>query len=309
MLDRKNYKWKILSGITGEQIVADFQDRTRFVKRGPPHRIFMHDGSRVLVDPARRRLVVSGSGDADDLAKALAQIEPYEVEIDETSISNGPSMSVKAVRPGRGTYRDRLAWWQKHGQHPELRNDGIVIEVAGTRLVDRGNEIDVALPPSDAALNLIAQYAADHWSGGLELGPPQARDWPECQKQRLWWACRTKGVVFHGYNPPAELLARWEDEHGTPPGGAAAVAKPRAINDDDGEMAAQERATQAALKIASLQKEIDEIKGQYRYHGRDQDWLENARRQIDRLEDMKLELQCPAGPTVETRMTASRKLA
>ena len=311
MSDRKSYKRRILAGITGEKIVAEFQDRTRFVRTGPPHHLFMHDGSKVLVDPARRRLIASrAGGDAENLAKALAQIEPYEVEIGVASQTNGLSLSLRAVRPGRGTYRHRLEWWRRHGQNPELQDDGIVIEVAGTRLVDRGNEIDVALPPSDAALDLVAQYAADHWGGGLVLdGPPGAQDWPSADKARLWWACREKGVVFHGYNPRKALLKRWEEEHGSPPGGIAAVSRPHLLGNDDSELAAQERVTQAVLKIASLQKEIDEIKGQYRYHGRDQDWIENARRQVDRLEDMKRELQYPDGSVVETEHTTSRRLA
>src|SRR5690606_24098785 len=111
---------------------------------------------------------------------------------------------------------DRFEWWAGKGMRPERRAGGLAIDVGGTLLVDRGHEIEVHhVPPSDMALTLIAQYAAAHWGGGLELtGPPGSADWSEKDKARLWWACQQAGVVYHGYTPSPALLKKWHTEHG-----------------------------------------------------------------------------------------------
>ncbi|WP_198650905.1 hypothetical protein [Devosia indica] len=294
MKTRRNPKAQILGGITGEQIVDEFGNRTQFVRKGPPHRIFMRDGGWVLVDPIGRRLVVSGpAGDADTLAEKLATLEPFDVERQESRRPENNVFRLKAVRPGRGRFQDRIEWWTDHGQRPELQDDGISIIVGGTVLFDRGNEIETSLPPSTEALDLIAAYAAEHWNGGLELsGPPGARDWPEADKARLWWACMKAGVVFHGYNPPPSLVRRWEAENaGQPTGAAAAVLKPSAGGHKTKEKEdTANRASAIEGEVVDIQHRIDAIKSEWKSHGRDQDWIERMRAEIDRLEDLKTDL-------------------
>jgi hypothetical protein len=83
-------KSRILAAVTGEQIVRQFSDRTRYVKKGPPHRILMKDGGWVMVDTAAASLTVSGPrGDADDLAEALAKVEPFAIHRDNAVSSSG----------------------------------------------------------------------------------------------------------------------------------------------------------------------------------------------------------------------------
>ena len=153
-------KSKILAGITGNQIVAEFQGRIRYVKKGPPHRILLHDGGWVTVDNAAARLTVSGPrGDADKLAGALAQLEPFAVHRVERSLLKRRPHAIKAIIPvAAGNEDDRFEWWMKKGLLPEQRAGGIAVTVNGTLLIDRGHEIEVHdLPPSNQSLMLIAE--------------------------------------------------------------------------------------------------------------------------------------------------------
>jgi hypothetical protein len=189
------------------------------------------------------------------------------------------------------------------GYRPERRVGGFAVTVDGTMLLDRGHEIEVHdLPPSNRALMLIAEYAANHWGGGLELtGPPGSADWSEKDKARLWWACQRAGVVFHGYTPPPELVQRWEAENGGGLPQGAAAFRPGAGN------AKPPKAT-VADQIAELDRQIDAIKGQWKKNSRDQDWIERMRREIDRLEDVKADLMHPAGAPPAVDHTTGMRL-
>lgn len=280
-------KSRILAAVTGEQIVRDFRNRTRYVKKGPPHRILMQDGGWVLVDNAAASLTVSGPrGDADDLAEAMAKVEPFAIHRDERRQLKRLPSSIRAIGPVAAGEDDRFEWWVAKGYRPERRAGGFAVTVDGTLLLDRGHEIEVHdLPPSNRALMLIAEYAANHWGGGLELtGPPGSVDWSEKDKARLWWACQHAGVVFHGYTPPPELVQRWEAENGSGLPQGAAAFRPGAGN------AKPQKAT-VADQIAELDRQIDAIKGQWKKNSRNQGWIERMRREIDRLEDVKAELK------------------
>ena len=312
MQKQPKIKERLLNEVTGESIVADFARRVRFVKRGPPHRFILHDGGCVLVDPKNMRLILSGNvGDADALAERLAALEPYAVERPEKHRTSSEPTTIVALRPNRGTRAERLSWWEKQGQKPENLPEGIGIRVAGTWLVDRGFQIEVHnMPPSAEALDLIVRYAATHWNGGLTLDvPPGAKDWSEKDKARLWWACRTHGVVYHGYNPPQALIARWDSEHGTASGGTTSALKPHAYGAEGAKHALEEQAAPSAQKVADVQKQIDALKGQWRFHGRDQDWIENARNEIAQLEQEKRELLLSSDPDVESSLVPPRRLA
>ncbi|HTN60247.1 MAG TPA: hypothetical protein VL147_01680 [Devosia sp.] len=289
-----------MSGITGEQIVAQFSDRTKFVKKGPPHRLYMNDGGWLTVDPAASRLIVSGAfGDADALAKQLAEIEPFAIERRLPRQRSSTPMAFKALRPAKGSFKNRFEWWSDLGQRPQLQHDGIAIEVDGTLLFDRGNEIEVHDRPLSAeALELIARYAAAHWGGGLVLeGPPGAKDWPESDKARLWWACRKQGVVFHGYTPPPALLLRWESENGQPPGGAAAAALRPGGGSNRGEAGdAEFSPSQIRGRIADVEKEIDSIKAAWKANSRDTEWIERMRSRRAQLEEECQDLRASLSP-------------
>jgi hypothetical protein len=295
MAPRGNTKTRIMSGITGEQVVAEFSDRTKFVKKGPPHRLYMSDGGWVIVDSAASRLIVCGpSGDADALAGRLVEIEPFAIERRPARERAKGAHLLKALRPSKGTYTQRFDWWVEQGQSPELRPDGIAIEVNGTFLFDRGNEIEVHdQPPSTEALDLIAQYAAAHWGGGLVLDvPPGAKDWSESDKARLWWSCRKHGVIYHGYNPPQPLLRRWEAENGQPPAGAASALRP-----DGGDGGKDEdREAEIRDRIAEVEKEIDTIESAWKSHMRDTEWIEKMRARRDQLREERLDLMASLSP-------------
>lgn len=287
-------KSKILAAATSEQIVQKFRDRTRYVKKGPPHRILMQDGGWVMVDSAASRLTVSGpKGDADELARALAGVEPFAVHRAERPPLKRHPHKIRTIGPATVEDEDdRFQWWVGKGMKPERRAGAVAVEVGGTLLVDRGHEIEVHdLPPSNQSLMLIAEYAAAHWGGGLELiGPPGSVDWSPKDKARLWWACQHAGVVFHGYTPPPELVKRWEAENGggLPQGVASfrpSTGSPNAIT--------ERGALSVAEQIADLDKKIDDIKAQWKKNSRDQDWIERMRREIDRLEDEKATLKDP----------------
>lgn len=299
-------KSRILAGITGEQIVQEFRDRTRYVKKGPPHRILMRDGGWVMVDNAGSRLIVSGPrGDADDLAAALAKVEPFTVHRAERPLLRRHPHAIRAIGHVMVEDDHRFEWWVGRGLQPERRAGGLAVIVDGTLLVDRGNEIEVHdLPPSNQALMLIAEYAAKHWGGGLELtGPPGSADWSERDKARLWWACQHAGVVFHGYTPPPELVKRWEAENGGGLPQGAVGFRPGAGNAKaqigKGESAVAER-------IAELDEQIDAIKAQWKKNSRDQDWIERMRSEIDRLEDEKSWLKDPMGHHLAEAMPVIR---
>ena len=287
-------KSRILAAVTGEQIVKQFRDRTRYVKQGPPHRILMQDGGWVMVDNAARSLTISGPrGDADDLAEALAKVEPFAIHRAERPQLKRLPHTIKAIGPvAAGDDEDRFEWWVGKGLRPERRVGGIAVTVDGTLLVDRGHEIEVHdLPPSNRALMLIAEYAANHWGGGLELtGPPGSADWSEKDKARLWWACQHAGVVFHGYTPPPELVERWEAENGGGLPQGAATFRPSGRT---AKVAGDNGTPSVAERIAALDKKIDAIKAQWTKNSRDQDWIERMRSEIDRLEDAKAELRQP----------------
>ncbi len=309
MAQKKNPKARIMAGITGEEIVAQFSDRTRFVKKGPPHRLYMKDCGWLTVDPAASRLIVSGpSGDADELARRLVEIEPFAIERRQPRQRSSPPAVFRALRPSKGSYAQRFDWWVEHGQNPELRHDGVAVEIGGTFLLDRGNEIDVHdLPPSAEALDLIAQYAAEHWGGGLVLdGPPGSKDWSESDKARLWWACRKHGVVFHGYNPPAALLRRWEAENGEPPAGAVTALRPggggsgKPKDEDTNSGAARIRD-----RLAEVEKEIDAIKAAWKSHSRDFEWIERMRARLDQLNDERQDLKASLSPLDRYQPTIS----
>lgn len=289
-------KSKILADVTGEHIVASYGDRTRYVKRGPPHRILMRDGGWVTVDSKISRLVVTGPvGDADLLAEELARVEPFEIHRqDRSPVKRRPHKIRPLGQVVEGD--DRFEWWVEKGMRPERRAGGLAIEVGGTLLVDRGNEIEVHdLPPSDMALTLIAQYAAAHWGGGLELtGPPGSTDWSEKDKARLWWACQRAGVVYHGYTPSPALVKRWNTEHGDStglPGGAVALrpGDRRGAHHDT----AATRVPNVDVRLAELDAAINNIKSQWRTKSRDQDWIERMRQELSRLEEDKAALQGP----------------
>lgn len=289
-------KSRILAAVTGEQIVEQFRDRTKFVKRGPPHRILMNDGGWVMVDNAAASLTVSGPrGDADDLAEALAKVEPFSIHRAERRQLKRLPHSIKAIGPvAAGDDDDRFDWWIGKGLRPERRAGGIAVMVNGTLLVDRGHEIEVHdLPPSNQALMLIAEYAAKNWGGGLELtGPPGSADWSPRDKARLWWACQHAGVVFHGYTPPPELVKRWEAENGGGLPQGAATFRP---NGRTAKAAEDSGTPSVAERIAALDEQIDSIKAQWTKNSRDHDWIERMRKEIDRMEDAKAELRQPWG--------------
>lgn len=298
MAPKKDVKAKIMVGITGEAIVAQFHDLTRFVKKGPPHRIHLNDGGWVTVDPAASRLIVSGPiGNADSLAARLAEVEPFAIERRPMRQRSAASYVFKALRPKKGSLKDRFDWWADHEQSPEMRPDGIAVTVGGTFLVDQGNRIEVHdMPPSTESLELIAQYAAEHWGGGLVLdGPPGAIDWNETDKARLWWACRKHGVVFHGYNPPPALLARWEAENGGLPTGAAAL-RPETIGKVNNPDRTKLNETQPGDRIIKIDEEIDAINAQWQAHGRDMEWIERMRKRVELLEDERRVLRASLTP-------------
>lgn len=302
-------KSRILAAVTGEQIVRDFRNRTRYVKKGPPHRILMQDGGWVLVDNAAARLTVSGPrGHADDLAEALAKVEPFAIHRGERPSLKRHPHAIRAIGPvAVGDSDDRFEWWVGKGLQPERRVGGIAVEVGGTLLVDRGHEIEVHdLPPSNRALMLIAEYAATHWGGGLELtGPPGSVDWSEKDKARLWWACQHVGVVFHGYTPPPELVKRWEAENGGGLPQGVAAFRPGTRTTTKAET--DRNAPTVAGRIAELDGKIDAIKAQWTKNSRDQDWIERMRREIDRLEDEKASLKNPLGYHPTEDMPAMRR--
>jgi len=302
-------KSRILAAVTGEQIVQEFRNRTRYVKKGPPHRILMQDGGWVTVDNAASRLMVSGpKGNADELAEALAKVEPFAIHRAERPPLKRRPHVIKAVCPVATRDDDgRFEWWVGKGLQPERRAGGIAVEVGGTLLIDRGHEIEVHdLPPSSHALMLIAEYAATHWGGGLELtGPPGSVDWSEKDKARLWWACQHAGVVFLGYTPPPALVKRWEAENtegGLPQGAAGFRPTARTAKADAGN-----GAQTLGDRIAALDEKIDAIKAQWKKNSRDQDWIDRMRGEIDRLEDAKAELKHPHGHPVPDQLLAMRR--
>lgn len=289
-------KSRILADVTGEQIVASYGDRTRYVKRGPPHRILMRDGGWVTVDSKLSKLVVTGPvGDADLLAKELAKVEAFAIHRqDRSPLKRRPHKirSLGQVLEGD----DRFEWWVSKGMRPERRAAGLFFEVGGTLLVDRGHEIEVHnLPPSDMALTLIAQNAAAHWGGGLELaGPPGGTDWSEKDKARLWWACQQAGVVYHGYTPSPALVKRWDSKNGDGtglPGGAVGL-RPPGWRGETLDTAAT-RVPSVNTRLAELDAEIDNIKSNWTTNSRDNDWIERMRQKLNRLEETKATLQAP----------------
>lgn len=285
-------KSRILAAVIGEQIVQQFRDRTKFVKQGPPHRILMQDGGWVMVDDASSSLTVSGPrGDADDLAEALAKVEPFAIQrVDRRQLKRLPHTIQAIGSVAAGDDEDRFEWWISKGLQPERRAGGIAVSVNGTLLVDRGHEIEVHdLPPSNQALMLIAEYAAKNWGGGLELaGPPGSADWSPKDKARLWWACQHAGVVFHGYTPSPELIKRWEAENGGGLPQGAATFRPGA-----GNVRPDRNKPTITDQIAELDRQIDAIKAGWQMNSRDQDWIDRMRREIDRIEDEKAILKNP----------------
>jgi hypothetical protein len=302
MTKPNDVKSKILAEVTGEQIVASFGDRTRYVKRGPPHRILMRDGGWVTVDSRLSQLLVTGPvGDADRLAEELARVEPFEVHRQDRSPVKRRPHKIRPLGPVvEGV--DRFEWWVGKGMRPEQRAGGLAIEVGGTLLVDRGYEIEVHdIPPSDIALTLIARYAAEHWGGGLELtGPPGSKDWSEKDKARLWWACQRAGVVYHGYTPSPALVRRWDAENGDGTGvpGGAVTLRPGEGLPDPAPSTALVPSVDARLE--ELDAQIDSIKSQWTSHSRDHNWIERMRQELSWLEESKAALQWKGAPEPQT---------
>ncbi|MCS6759103.1 MAG: hypothetical protein MO852_08855 [Candidatus Devosia euplotis] len=110
----------------------------------------------------------------------MVEIEPFAIQRTERPLLNQHPRAIKVI----GAIKveqvddDRFEWWVGKGLRPERRAGGVAVTVDGALLLDRGHEIEVHdLPPSNRALMLIAEYAASHWGGGLELtGPPRCVD-------------------------------------------------------------------------------------------------------------------------------------
>lgn len=229
------YKAKLLTeqiGLAAGLAVA-FAPRVHMIKAakkpGIPHRIQLADGGWIEVDPTTRRVVTWGPGrTARDLATALKDgDDAHAVEhLEETATASAPGAPRRTAPVLSDEQARSLAdRWRERG-YSDITEDSRGVWVAlddGTRLFDSGTRVQIHGPITDGALVACARKARDEWDGRLALQGP-GRDWSDRDKARLWLACQRQGVVYSGYEPTADLVARWEAEREAADGSDTAQA-------------------------------------------------------------------------------------
>jgi Large polyvalent protein-associated domain 7 len=311
---KSKFKERLAAGIIGAEIVDDFRDQVKSAwpaQEGKSSRIYMADGGWIRVDKSAHRVVVTGpTGQADVLASRLAEMEDYEVERSGGrrrrrlrplfSVGPGDERKVTSLQPV-----DRFEYWAGKGHTPHRLADGsIAVEIAGTRLVDLGDRVEVHdEPPSDAAIAALVAIAADRWNSGLELYGP----WTDEARARTWLECQRAGVVLSSYVPSPELVARWEAEQssgagtatGLRPGdGRISTAAPMPATGMSAASPDPDEPELEALledprqeQLAEIERQIANINKRWTTDLRTRDdWVDDARRQLEELERRKQEL-------------------
>lgn len=183
--------------------MVDVRDRFRT-------RVLLRDGSWVEHDPRARLVRTWGprSDIADALATSLGDDTGHAVERLERRASSrcpgAPRRSAPLPEAEAIGLADR---WRRRGYEAVTESPaGVVVGVGTSRIVDRGDSLDVHGPVSDETLRALASKAREDWGGRLALDGA----WPQEATDRLWAECRRQGVILEGVEPSPAALAAWQ---------------------------------------------------------------------------------------------------
>ncbi|WP_185984821.1 MobA/MobL family protein [Aureimonas mangrovi] len=183
--------------------MVDVRDRFRT-------RVLLRDGSWVEHDPRARLVRTWGprSDVADALATSLGDDTGHAIErLERRAASRRPGAPRRSAALPEAEAISLADRWRRRGYEAVTESPaGIVVGVGASRIVDRGDSLDVHGPVSDETLRALASKAREDWGGRLALDGP----WSQEVTDRLWAECQRQGVTLDGVEPSPAALAAWQ---------------------------------------------------------------------------------------------------
>jgi hypothetical protein len=185
---------------------------------GRPLLVEMADGSSCRFDGRRIRFWggASAESQAARIATAIAEAEAVD-DVEYLSHSARVGSKRRERRADGTPTRSRqlrvdeaeevAARWRARGfSHVDVTPTGVWIDAGRCRLRDTGDWVEIYGDADPAAVRALCAKAREDWNGSMVL------EGSEAFKRACWIEAKRQGVEIVDWDPPRDLVERWEAE-------------------------------------------------------------------------------------------------